>query len=81
MLLAVGDTSACGIRLVATGEGVLSARDDWYPDPAGLRPFTLNEAADVSKRREDISRPTGRVIVVTKKTSESRTHSRIEAPS
>lgn len=33
--------------LAAIGEGVLSV-DDWYPEPVGLRPFTINEAAEVS---------------------------------
>jgi hypothetical protein len=32
----------------AMGEGVLSAEEDWYPDPVGLKPFVLNEAAEVS---------------------------------
>jgi len=31
----------------ATGEGVLSAEEDWYPDPVGLRPLVLKEAAEV----------------------------------
>lgn len=57
MLLAEGETSAWGTKLVATGEGVLSASDDWYPEPAGLRPFTLKEAADVSGKSKGVSLP------------------------
>lgn len=52
MLLAEGDTRACGIMLDATGDGVLSWDEDWYPEPVGLKPLTLNDAADVSARLE-----------------------------
>jgi hypothetical protein len=36
--------------LDATGEGVLSTDDDWYPEPVGLSPLALKEAAEVSAR-------------------------------
>jgi hypothetical protein len=47
MLLTDGETMVWGRMFDAMGEGVLSAEEDWYPDPVGLKPFVLNEAAEV----------------------------------
>ena len=48
MLGAVGEMTGWFVDMwPAMGEGVLSV-DDWYPEAAGLRPWLLKDADDVS---------------------------------
>lgn len=54
ILLAIGDTSGCGMRLVVMGDGVLSVVEckEWKAEAPGLSALTpLYEAAEVSITR------------------------------